>query len=463
MSLKSIATAACPRFLQPWWRRLWASPLAGRLSQAALWSLLGAGASRGLALLGGIAVARFLGREGFGQLGILLSTVQMFGILAGFGLGLTAAKHIAECRQADPLKAGRILALSGVSAVLASGLAAVLLVALAPWLASQTLAAPHLQGPLRLSAALLFFTGLTGAQAGVLSSFEAFKTLAWINCLAGALGLPLLILATHWGRLQGALGGFIAWQAAAWCLGHFAIRRQARQAGVRFLLRGCRSELPILWKFTLPAVLSAAMVAPVNWACNALLVHQPQGYAQVGLFNAANQWFNALQLLPVVLGQAFLPILAERHGAGDHQRTGRILLAAFRLNLLTVLPVVLLLCLLSPWVMSCYGPDFRQGWSTLVLVLVTAGLLAGQTPAGQFIVARGRMWLGFCFNLGWAVAFLLSTTALVALGALGLATARLLAYVLHTLWTCGYVLLYYRRHPLGAPKELLARPEEVGH
>jgi len=48
-----------------------------------------------LALLGWIVVARILGKEEFGQLAIVQSTVGMLGVIAGLGLGLTATKHVA--------------------------------------------------------------------------------------------------------------------------------------------------------------------------------------------------------------------------------------------------------------------------------------------------------------------------------------------------------------------------------
>ena len=76
--------------------RITKSPLALRLAQGAFWSLSGAVLARGLGLLATIFVARLLGKEGFGALGLIQSTVGMFGVVAGFGMGMTATKNIAE-------------------------------------------------------------------------------------------------------------------------------------------------------------------------------------------------------------------------------------------------------------------------------------------------------------------------------------------------------------------------------
>jgi hypothetical protein len=66
------------------WDRLEASPLGYRLARGAFWSLAGTFISRGLSLIASIIVARMLGKVGFGELGIIQSTMGMFGVFAGF-------------------------------------------------------------------------------------------------------------------------------------------------------------------------------------------------------------------------------------------------------------------------------------------------------------------------------------------------------------------------------------------
>ena len=83
--------------------------------------------SRALSLAAAILVARTLGKVVYGELGIIQSTVGMFGTLAGFGMGTTSSKFVAEFRDKDPQRAGRIIALSSVvSWAISIGLGAVL-------------------------------------------------------------------------------------------------------------------------------------------------------------------------------------------------------------------------------------------------------------------------------------------------------------------------------------------------
>lgn len=123
--------------------RIKASPLGYRLARGTFWSMAGAVISRGLILCATIVVVRILGKTVFGELGMIRSTVGMFGVFAGFGLGLTATKHVAEFRQSDPERAGRIIGLSGFSALGTGGVMALALFFFAPWLAEHTINAPH--------------------------------------------------------------------------------------------------------------------------------------------------------------------------------------------------------------------------------------------------------------------------------------------------------------------------------
>src|SRR5664280_450460 len=101
-----------PPALEGLWTRLESSPVGGRLLRGAFWSMAGTMVSRALALAASVLAARIIGKTVYGELGIIQSTVGMFGALAGFGMGTTASKFVAELRGKDPAKAGRIIALS---------------------------------------------------------------------------------------------------------------------------------------------------------------------------------------------------------------------------------------------------------------------------------------------------------------------------------------------------------------
>lgn len=444
-SINKAIHAYCPDFLRPTLERIESSEIGNRLAKGAFWSIAGALISRGLMLIASIFVARALGKTGFGELGMIQSTIGMFGVFAGFGLGLTATKHVAEFRQSAPEQAGRIIALSELVAIATGGLMAMVLFFLAPWLAEHTINSPHLAGVLRIGALILFVSALNGAQTGALSGFEAFKTIAYVNLFVGLISFPILIGGAYFGGLYGAVWALVINLCFNWIFNQLALRKETRRYKITILFEGISRELSVLWKFSLPAVLAGSMVGPINWICNAMLVNQPDGYGEMGIFNAANQWYIMLFFLPNLLGQVVLPILSERFGQKDMKQSLKTMIFSIKINALLVLPLVLLASIASTYIMSLYGEGFRNGWPTLVVVLLTTGLLAIEIPVGQIIAASGRMWIGFAMNMGWAIVFILGTRCLVHIGSLGLALAWMIAYIVHATWTFAFAFSLVRK------------------
>src|SRR6266496_383991 len=95
----------CPGFLLPWLDRMRSHPTNSRFVSGIAWSGIGAVISRALSLLASVVTARVIGREMFGEFGIIQSTLCMFGTFAEFGMGLTANKYVAEYRKRSPVRA----------------------------------------------------------------------------------------------------------------------------------------------------------------------------------------------------------------------------------------------------------------------------------------------------------------------------------------------------------------------
>jgi O-antigen/teichoic acid export membrane protein len=448
LNVRTTADATCPTIVRPYWDKLKASPVGSRLARGVFWSLIGAVISRGLMLAAAVVVARLLGMEVYGELGMIQATVSMFGVFAGFGLGLTATKHVAQFRTSDPQRVGRLLGLSGMVAVITGGSMSIGLWIAAPWVAEHTINAPHLAGALRIGALILFATALNGAQTGALSGFEAFKVIAQINLTVGLISFPLLIGGAYWGGLTGAVWALAINVGINWLLNHIALRREVARIGIRLTFERCAEERAILWRFTLPAVFGGVLVGPVNWVCAALLVNEPDGYAEMGIWSAANQWFAFLLFIPSVLSNVILPVLSDQLGGGKTAQSTKTMILAMKINLMVVAPLALAGIAASQQIMTLYGGGFVDGWPTLIVVVLTAALLAVQVPAAQVIAASGRMWTGFLMNLGWALSFIGWTLLLIDRGSFGLASARGLAYGIHALWTFGFVIWLLRKEGL---------------
>lgn len=441
-ALKSVLRSPYLGLLHKLWARIESSALGRRLFRGTFWTLLGTVVSRALGLAAAIVAARILGKTVYGELGIVQSTVGMLGTFAGFGMGTTATKYVAELRNKNPVKAGNIIA---ISSLVSWGVSAVLFVALyfvAPWLCSHTLAAPHLTGILRLSGLLLVVNGINGAQLGVLTGFEAFRSVARVSSLTGLLNFPMIVSGAYLFHLQGVIVGMVVAQGIGCLLNMRAVRTEMKKSGIPIFLKPHWGEFKVVWQFSIPAVLGSALISVVNWAAATMLVNQKGGYGEMGLFSAANQWFNALMWLPYVVSGVTLPVLAERLGSGDKPNAIKALKMTLGLNAATVIPVMLIGCLSSRFIMTSYGRDFTSGWLTLDAVLLTAGILSLVVIIGELMAALGDMWLGLLLNVAFGGLFLSLASILLKRGALGLASSRLIAYAIYSALMGAYLAYF---------------------
>lgn len=445
MDFKAALFAYCPRVALPFAARFRTDSLGGRLARGTFWSLAGTLVARGSGLAASILTARVLGKQEFGEFGIIQSTLSLFGLFAGFGMGLTATKHVAEFRVNDPELAGRILCNASLFSWVSGVFLACVLYVSAPWLAVHTLAAPHLAGLLRASTILLVLTSWQGAQMGALAGFEVFKTIAKLNVASGLISFPLVVGGAVWLGLRGAIWATVVVQLIVCVVNTWALRRTAEGAGVPLRFSPKYSDVHLILRFSFPAFVSGAMVLPINWLCNAILVNQPSGYGEMGILNAASQWRNAILFLPTVVSNVSLPLLASLQSPAHAGSAKRLLWNSVKLNAGAAMSAVVVVSACAPLIMSGYDMSSKQNNLTLVVLCLSAGLSGTIGVMGQYIASRGMMWWGTALNLVWGCVLLIGAWQLRGWGALGIAWANLLAYGVH-LCTVGWFTLHFLRN-----------------
>lgn len=416
------------------------SSIRKRLVDGFIWSIGGAVASRAFTLAASIVVSRNIGAEGFGELGILNSTVNMLGEMAGLGIGLAATKFLSQYRESDPDKASRILSLNAVVIIVMALIMSLLLYFYSNNIATYLFSNVKLGTLLEIASITLFFSALNGGILGALTGFEAFRYIAKLNLIVGAISFFLqFALVMHLG-LKGVVYALLISQMIGTAIGLYYLHINMRAGNICFTTDNLSGEVHKMFMFNLPALMAAMMVVPVNWGVNVLLVNQENGFAQMGFFNAANQWKMALLFIPVALGNVVLPILSSIAGNADATGYKKIFYYNVLINACISLFMVLGVVLFSDLIMSFYGTEFEKQSMVLNVLIVVAGLMAVNNVIGHAISSLGKMWTGFAFNILWACVMIVSAYYLCPkYGALGLAIANLIAYSLHTLWQFLYV------------------------
>jgi O-antigen/teichoic acid export membrane protein len=303
---------------------------ANPLLRAMLWNGLAEALARGLPVLGMILTARILGREAFGQLGIAYSTAMMLQVFAVAGLGITATTFVGRWRKTDPERTGRVVVLCYGFTFVSGGAFLLGLTAGAEPIADGVLAAPELADELFIAGFLLFAVTLSAVQTGMLIGFQAYRDMAAANLVGGAASALLVGLGAYLAGVPGSLWGLTFAQAIQASANAVLLRRAIRRDGIPLRLRLPRGELPLLWSFSLPGLLTTALWTVPTWTASVMLVRQPGGVAEMGLLAAANQWFAALMFVPGVLTAVLLPIYSERVGRDRRLDAGRLAVRSAR-------------------------------------------------------------------------------------------------------------------------------------
>jgi O-antigen/teichoic acid export membrane protein len=443
--LKALIYRFSPGVLHTFYQRIETSPLGYRLAKGAFWSLAGSLISRGLGLLSAILVGRMLGKQEYGELGIIQNTIGMFGTLAGFGMGLTANKYVAEFKRTNPARAGRIIALASATAWISSGIMAVALLVCAPWLAAKTLAAPHLSGLLQIGGLLLLLSGVNGAQIGALSGFEAFKRIAHINLISGLLTFPLMVIgAWKWG-VTGAVWGLIGSQVANCLMSFLALRVEAARHQIALRYVGCISDMGLFWSFSLPAVLVGVLNSVVSWGAGALVVNQLGGYGDMGIFNAASRVKSIPEAVLGMLVAPIIPMLSEAFGKSDHSSYQKTLRMFLLMSTLVIVPVSLVQAAAPELTLLPFGGEYQGrplvvSWLMLHSIFTSLG-----TCVGYVLVTSGRVWLVWLLSLSFAFSYALIAMVLVPRnGVVGYTASMALGYAISTIFS---LAVLHRSYP----------------
>ncbi len=410
--------------------------------------MIGAASAQGSVFAATVIVARMLGPRTLGEFGMIQSTVGMFGVFAGMGLGLTATRYIAEFRSTQPRRAGRV---TGLTLSAAAGCAVV--VAGAVWIAAPILCrgpmnAAGLVPALRAGCVLLLFNSISGVQAGVLMGFESFRLLAWTGVIRGAVTLPLVYMGVRYGGVTGGVAALAAAAIVGVAAAQAVLHRAARANGVPIQYLHFQGELPLLWKLSIPAFLSGAVTYPVNWIVRAVVVQQPGGYYDLGLLTGALRIQDVIAYAGQTLGAALLPMLAysRRSASANLVRANHLMPWGFGLAIalpLVAFPEALGLML---------GREFAgtAARETVILVLLCTCLCMYKQGVARCVISGEYMWWGALSNSSTAAVVFAATWFLKDRGAPGLAAAYLLAHALNVVV---FVPFYVRRGL--APRHLL--------
>ena len=374
--------------------------IAFHFASGVYWSLIGAVVSRGLTLVATVLAARTLGAAGFGELGMIQNTQGLFGVLAGAGLGLAATKFVAEHRSVDPMQASRCILLTMLTSMIAGLLGAIVMYVYAGELATSVMQAPHLVSELQVATGLILFGAVNGVQSGVLAGLGDFRALARLTILRGFCLFFSLLIGVQLAGVMGGVIGLVLTEVLAVFASQLALAKTfPKRWRDAFSGQSVVAEMAAMLRFSGLAISASLATTLAFWFVNVLLVNEQDGYLALGVFNAADRWRQVLLFLPATFSQLLLSMLSNMHGKKESDGFRKLFQVSLWVNLAVVALPTVLLVLFAHQAMNLFGPEYREGSMTLVILSASTLAVVLNNMLGQVLISKGAMGWRFAMDI----------------------------------------------------------------
>lgn len=353
------------------------------------WALFGNVVGKGLSLVAGIVVARFLGKDLFGEFGTIKNTLTYIAIVSTFGFGYSATKFVAEYNKDNQGRLTSLVKKIVLITLVFSGLLAILQTIFAKEI-SVFIKAPEIEHILRYYSPLIIFNALVTTDIAVLSGFKSFKEIAKNSCIAGISLFVLSVLFTYLWGLEGAVGAMLASFVIQYIFNQFSIKKELKKITAECNIEN--KEVKDLLSFSLPIALQESLYTVVHWILLWILI-EFSNYGEVGLSSAAATWQSIVIFIPGVLKNVMFSHLTVSENRV--QLVKRLLL----INVVSTILPILIILLFSNFICSFYGPTFI-GLNKVLLVSLSSSLFICTSEVFCYeFIASGHPWIVFCSRM----------------------------------------------------------------
>ncbi|MEE0621409.1 MAG: oligosaccharide flippase family protein [Prevotella sp.] len=361
--------------------------LNSKLFRDSFWAVFGNGIGNALMLFSGIIIARLLGKELYGEYGIVKTTMFYIASFATLGLGVTSTKYIASLISENSIHVGNIIRDSISITLIFSGLIAFILFISASSLA-DFLNESSLVIAFKALAIVIIFKAITTTQIGILAGFKNFKTIAINSLLSGFVMLLLCIPLTYKFGLKGSLATLLISQIFNSLINFFSIRKKSKDIP---LIKNVSYKKELIC-FSFPVALQESSFTICNWAAIMMLT-KISSIGEVGLYTASAQWNSIITMIPGLLINVVLSYLSgsvnQKH---LHEKNLKLMLCV---NFITTIIPFIIVYFLANFIASFYGDSFSEMPSVLRVLTFSTILEACASVYKSELLALGKTWLLF--------------------------------------------------------------------
>ena len=402
------------------------------------WALAGSALGKGLSLLSSIYIARFLGKEIFGEYGTIKNTLVYIAIVSTFGFGYSATKYVVEYLKSKNDRISSLVQVVRIITLIFSIVLAFLFFVFAEQI-SIFFDAPHIVGRLRISSFIVVVNAINATQIGILSGFKVFKKIA-INdiCFGIVVFISSLILTYIYG-LNGAIIALLISYTFQIIFNDIILRKELLQyKGTRKLEIG-RNEIKTMLKFSCPIALQESLYCVVHWL-NTILIIKYGNYGEVGILSVSSQWVTLLLFIPSMLKNVIFSYMSS---VDNRELLLKKLVIIYFVA--TFVPV-LVVCLLSNQICNFYGVSFTFLKPVLIINVFSTIFIAVSEVYSYELIVIGKPWQVFYSRILRDSAILLVCMFLFIYTQFQESLIAVVISLFFNIIYLGILFLYYRRN-----------------
>ncbi len=346
-----------------------------------------------LSLIAAGFVLRYLGSDGFGRYTIIISFLQVFGILMDMGLYIVLIKRLAQLNDDSKKEANNIFTLRIISGLFVLGLAP-----MAAWVISLSNANYDKEIVLGIALTTFFFFFISLNQ--LLSAvFQKFLRTDWI-AIAELVGKTVLLSTT---LLVIWIGLPLLWVMGTLVASSFANFLVNFLASRKFLKLKLQLHWPIVkdvFQESWPVALSI-FFGLIYFKGDTVILSFFEPDEVVGWYGAPYKILEVLITFPAMFAGLTLPVLTSAWQNKEHEQFSRMLQKSFDALALFAIPMVAGAAALSPQIIGVIaGGDYGPSVPLLrILIIATAAIFVG-TLFTYLVVALNKqrtMIFGYAF------------------------------------------------------------------
>ena len=366
------------------------------LFKDSFWAVGGNGIGNFLLLLSGVLIARMLGKDLYGEYGMVKTTMFYLALFSTFALGDTSTKFIAEYIQRDQSQVWNIIKASVKITFITSMTLCMLLYIFAGDLAKY-INAVQLEYSFRFLGIIIVCRALNTVGAGILGGMKEYKLTGVNNVVSGIVMLLLAVILTDRWKLAGALTALLISQILLSILNFIAVYRKSKS----FTRGGTCGFERKLFSFSFPFAMNELIFSASSWGINLLLVRYAS-LGDLGMYTACTQWNSIILFMPGLLGNVILSYLSTS-AVDDHVRHDDLIKKMLLINFVCTFVPFLIVVSASQYITAYYGPSFvDMEWILSIIVLGTIFTCLTRVFQSD-LMSQGRKWTAFVIRSSYNV------------------------------------------------------------